>query len=92
MKFPSDERFGIISQMRRSAYSVPINIAEGNMKSSRKEKAHFLEIAQSSLEELHCECKLSLDLQYLTIEDFKKIDEQVNRVSYLLTKLRSAFL
>ncbi len=61
-KFPPDERFGLVSQMRRSSYSIPTNIAEGNMKSSNKDKIRFFEIAQASLEELHCESKLSLDL------------------------------
>ena len=89
-KFPPDERFGLISQMRRSGYSVPINIAEGNVKRSKKEKLHFFEIAQASLEELHCECKLARDLQYMTLEEFSKTDQQIHRVSYLLTKLRAS--
>jgi four helix bundle protein len=86
-KFPSEEKFGLVSQMRRSAYSVPINIAEGNTKRSQKEKAHFFEIAQSSLEELHCECRLSMDLGYMSKEDFLSADQRIHRISYLLTRL-----
>lgn len=91
-KFPSDERFGLISQMRRSASSVPINIAEGNSKYSSKEKAHFFEIALCSLEELHCESRLSKDLNYITPEEYVEIDDGVNRISFLINKLRSSVL
>ncbi|MFA7682213.1 MAG: four helix bundle protein [Candidatus Peribacteraceae bacterium] len=90
-KFPQEERFALTNQLRRSAYSVPTNIAEGNMKQSRKEKAHFLEIALASLEELHCECRLAKDLGYIMHQEFATIDQQINRISYLGTKLRAAF-
>lgn len=90
LKFPSEERFGLISQMRRSAYSVPINIAEGNTKSSAKEKGHFFEIAHSSLEELHCESRLSKDLGYISATEFSDLDDRIQRTSYLLTKIRSS--
>jgi four helix bundle protein len=90
-KFPSDERYGLTQQMRRSSYSVPTNIAEGNRKSSHKEKRHFFEIALCSLEELHCEARLSHDLGYIKKEEFIQIDDHINRVSFLLSKLRAAF-
>ena len=88
--FPEDERFGLISQMRRSAASVPINIAEGNAKGSAKDKRKYLNIAQASLEELHCQLRLSLDLQFLKHDVFTKLEEQVQRTSYLLVKLRAS--
>ena len=91
-KFPSEEKFGLVSQMRRSAYSVPMNIAEGNGKRSGKEKAHFLETALCSLEELHCQRRIALGLSYITEGDFKKADEHIHRVSYLINKLRSSIL
>ena len=89
-KFPMEERFALANQMRRSSYSVPINIAEGNMKRSKKEKIHFFEIAQCSLEELHCECKLAHDLNYITHEEIRKTNEHINRVSFLLTRLQAS--
>lgn len=88
--FPDHERFGLMSQMRRSSYSVPTNITEGNARRSAKEKIRFFRIAQSSLEELHCECRLSQDLKYLTDDRFKEMDDYIQRVSYLLTKLIAA--
>lgn len=89
-ELPKEERFGLQSQMRRAAYSVPLNIAEGNAKSSPKERARFCEIAQGSLEELHCQCMLSKDLGYLIPETLKSVDDHIQRVSYLLGRLRQA--
>jgi four helix bundle protein len=77
--------------MRRSSSSVPINIAEGNVKRSKPDKVRFFDIAAASLEELHCEARLSLDLGYMTDVQFAKIDQAIHRTSYLLSRLRSAF-
>lgn len=64
---PSDERFGLVSQMRRAAVSVPANIAEGFKRRGRADKVHFYNIAQSSLEVLRYYFILCGDLGY-TIE------------------------
>ena len=50
-QFPADERFGLIAQLRRSAVSIPANIAEGFKKRSKSDKVRFMNIAQGSLEE-----------------------------------------
>lgn len=62
--FPTEERFGLVSQMRRSAISIPANIAEGFKKRSQKDKANFYNIAQGSLEELRYYLILAKDLDY----------------------------
>jgi four helix bundle protein len=62
--FPGEERFGLVSQMRRAAVSVPANIAEGFKKRSVKDKANFYNIAQGSLEELRYYLILARDLGY----------------------------
>lgn len=90
IKFPPYERFGLVSQMRRSSYSVPINIAEGNSKKSTKEKERFFEIAHASLEELHCESRLSKDLDYISAQEYESLDDHSQRVSYLLIKFRNS--
>ena len=63
--FPKDELFGITSQMRRAAVSVPANIAEAFSKKSKADKARILNISQASLEELRYYFILSKDLGYL---------------------------
>lgn len=89
-KFPSEEKFGLVSQMRRSAYSVPTNLAEGNTRRSIKEKAHFTVISAASLDELHYQCVLALDLHYLKQETFDTLNDLIQRVGYLLERLRSS--
>ena len=61
-KFPSEEKYGLVSQMRRAAVSVPANIAEGFKRRGRGEKFHFYNIAQASLEELRYYLILCRDL------------------------------
>jgi len=63
--FPSDEKFGLVSQMRRSAVSIAANIAEGFKKRGIKDKANFYNISQGSLEELRYYMILSKDLGYI---------------------------
>ena len=88
--FPDTEKFGLTSQMRRSAYSVPINLAEGNGRKSKKERLQFFSIATASLEELHCECTLSQDLHYLNSEASSDLNSRIQRVGYLLAKFCSS--
>jgi four helix bundle protein len=64
-EFPSEERYGLVSQMRRAAVSVPANIAEGFKKRGLRDKRHFYNIAQGSLEELRYYFILSRDLGYV---------------------------
>jgi four helix bundle protein len=90
--FPKDERFGLISQIRRSATSVPLNIAEGNTRRSNKEKIHFFDIALGSVEELHCQLNIAKELEYMNAQQYEIADERINKTSYLLTNLRSAFI
>lgn len=89
-EFPSTEKFGLISQMRRSGYSIPTNLAEGNSRASKKDKSHFVTIAIGSLEELHYQCLLSQDLGYLNTEQYNTLDQHIGRVGYLLYKLNSS--
>jgi len=90
--FPAAEQYALTNQLRRAATSVPLNIAEGNTKRSSKDKAHFLDIAHASLEEVHCEARLARDLEYVEKRVFLEIDDHVQRVSYLMTKMRAALV
>ncbi len=63
--FPSCERFGLVSQMQRSAVSIPTNIAEGSAKTSNKDFARFLEMSSGSAFELETEMIVSYNLKYI---------------------------
>lgn len=85
--FPEDERFGLISQMRRAAISVCSNFAEGNAKKSGKEKARYTEISYCSLMELLNQGIISHELNYFDDDGISKmrlmIDEIANKTSKL---------
>ena len=90
--FPKEELFALTSQLRRAAYSVPMNIVEGNTRHSKKDHAHFLEIAHGSLEELHYQCTLANALHYCSDEERESLQSSIGRVGFLLQKLRSSLL
>ncbi|HWB20293.1 MAG TPA: four helix bundle protein [Phycisphaerales bacterium] len=81
--FPKDELYGLTSQIRRAAVSVPANIAEGYRRRGTQDKARFLNTAQSSLDECRYLLMLGSDLEYLEASDarFKQADE-VARILY----------
>lgn len=83
-KFPAEERYGLTSQLRRAAYSIPSNIVEGHSRKSRKEFLQFLNIAKGSLEELKYFIILSSDLKYLDDITKYKLEEQSEEVSKIL--------
>src|SRR5260370_34385735 len=72
--FPDRERYGIVSQVRRSAASIPANIAEGSGRRTTKELLQFLVNANGSLEETRYFLILSRDLGYLKNQDFEEME------------------
>ena len=84
-QLPSDERFGLSSQMRRAAVSVPANIAEGFRRRGINDKCHFYTIAHSSLDELTYYFILCRDLGHPI--DFLKLRDTANRIGRMLTML-----
>jgi len=89
-RFPREEQFGLISQMRRAAVSVPANIAEGFKKRGGRDKAKFYNISQGSLEELRYYLILSRDLGYAT--DTNDIDASLDEVGRMLHGLAASVL
>ena len=78
--FPTSEKFGLTSQIRRATVSVAANIAEGFPKPSNAEKLRFFAIAQGSLEEVHYYLILSQDLGYGDTSEFQNAYEEVARL------------
>lgn len=86
-KFPPEEKFGLSSQMRRSAYSIPMNIVEGSARLGTKEYRQFVGIARGSAGEISYQLLLSKDLGYLSEQDYTSLKERYDRVAKMLTGL-----
>ncbi len=82
--FPNDEIYGLTSQFRRAAVSVPANIAEGYKKLSNADKLRFYNIAQGSLEECRYYVILSFDLEYISQSDQIELNKLLDDTSRLL--------
>ena len=89
-KFPSVEKFGMISQMRRSSVSISSNIAEGTSRITNKDKAHFSTIAFSSTMELLCQVIISKRLNYITEEVYLLLREKILNISNMINALKNA--
>jgi four helix bundle protein len=86
-KFPKEEMFGLTSQIRRAAASVPANIAEGYERNHRKEYLQFLFIAKGSLGELDTYLLLARDIGYITSEDFEHVNAKRHETVKMLQGL-----
>lgn len=87
-RFPTDERFGLVSQLRRAAASVPSNIAEGSKKASNADYARFLNIAEASLAETEYLLILSRDLGYTDAATVEPMYGRIAELARMLHALR----
>lgn len=85
--FPSDEKFGLIDQMRRCAISITSNIAEGFSRRSKKEKAQFFYMALGSVTELQNQSLIVRDIGYISNSSFQDLAEKTVVVSKLINGL-----
>jgi four helix bundle protein len=85
--FPRDEGFGLTSQVRRSAASIPANIAEGCGRSGDREFVRFLDIAMGSASELAYQLLLARDLGYFSSETYTSLEADMTRVMKMLSSL-----
>jgi four helix bundle protein len=82
--FPNDERFGLVSQLRRACTSIPTNIAEGCGRGSEAELARFIEIATGSASEVEYHLLLARDLGYLSAEQYQPLADEVVEIRKML--------
>lgn len=87
-KLPRSEEFGLIPQMRRAIVSVISNFVEGYLRSSKKDKHRFMEIAETSLMELEGQSEVCLMLKYWTNEDYETFDKKRSEVGYFLYRYK----
>jgi four helix bundle protein len=85
--FPAFERFELGSQLRRAAYSVAANIVEGFARRHRKDRSHFLNVAESSLAEAHYCLHVAHRLEYLSSAVFEEFEKELNGVGAPLSGL-----
>lgn len=90
-KYPEEEKFGIISQMRRCAVSISSNVAEGAGRNSDKEFRQFLNISFGSCSELETQLIISHNLKYLAKEEFENISSDLAEIQKMIYTLIQKF-
>ena len=85
--FPADEKYGLTSQIRRAAVSIPANIAEGAARQHDKEFLQFLSVAQGSSSELETELLIAMRLGYMGSDNYTRIYEEINTVARMIVGL-----
>ena len=86
-EFPSEEKFGLISQMRRCAVSITSNIAEGFGRNTAKDKVRFYSIAKGSLFELQSQLYIAKDLDFIKEDYVNSSEEKIELISKLISGL-----
>ena len=87
-KFPAEERFGLVTQMRRAAVSVPSNIAEGQARHTTGEFIQFISHAEGSIAELDTQLILAVELGFSDLENVKTAFDLVDQCRRMLNRLR----
>lgn len=88
--FPTEEQYGLTSQLRRAAFSAAVNIVEGSARRSRKEFRRFLDIALSSLTEVGYALRFTREAGLLPAEDWAELNDRQNRARFLTWRVYSA--
>ncbi|PWL32377.1 MAG: diversity-generating retroelement protein bAvd family protein [Fluviicola sp. XM-24bin1] len=87
--FPRSEQFGLTSQMRPSAVSIPSNIAEGTSRKSDKDFSRFLDIAIGSAHELETQLEIALEIDYLTKDEYNLLHNKLVSITKMIGTYRS---
>jgi four helix bundle protein len=91
-KFPDEERYGLISQIRRATISVSSNLAEGSARKTAKDQAHFTTVSYGSLMEMLNQLIISSDLKYITDVELSEIRPDIEEIGNKLNALRNSQL
>ena len=89
LRFPENEKYGLVSQMRRCAVSIPSNIAEGSRRGSQKDFRKFILIAFGSGAELETQFEISINLAYISKNEAVEIMDLLNEIMKMLNKLQT---
>ena len=87
--FPDREKFGLTSQMNRSAVSIPSNIAEGSSKSSNKHFNKYLEDSLGSAFEWETQLIIALNEGFITKEKFNELEQKINQIQKMISRFQS---
>lgn len=90
--FPKEEIYGLTSQIRRSAVSIPSNIAEGSQRSSNKDFANFILISKGSLAELETQLLLSHEIDYISYEQLVKLMLKIEELNKMIFSFYNSLL
>lgn len=89
-RFPEEEKFGLVSQLRRAAISIPSNIAEGSSRKSNKDFARFLQIALGSAYEIETQLLIASDLKFIDYKSLKIVLNQLEEIIKMTSKFKSS--
>ncbi len=90
--FPDEEKYALTPQMRRAAFSIPMNLAEGAGRLGKKEYRHFVGIARGSVGEIRYQLMLAKDLGYIPDETYEQLRSRFDAVARMLTGLARSLI
>lgn len=90
--FPTSEKYGLISQLRRASISISSNLAEGTSRNTNKDKAHFSTIAYSSTMEVLNQLILAKELNFVLEDEYLDLRNQIYKISNMINALRKSQL
>lgn len=85
--FPKEEMYGLTSQVKRSSFAIPCNIAKGYGRKGKKDYLKFLNISMSSLFELQTQIEITVNLNFLSKNDFEEISDNTREIERMLSRL-----
>ena len=90
--FPAEEKFGLISQLRRASVSIASNLSEGTSRKTNKDKAHFTTISFSSAMEVLNQLIISKELNFISENDYILVRNKIEKITNMLNALRNSQL